>query len=254
MSDRTGAYTPLKTRVKGSKGGGRSSFRIDELAHSVGLTVDTVRFYQREGLLQPPARAGRANLYGSEHRLRLRQIKALQQRGFSLGACRTLLELGLPELIEGLFAGAEAEKRAMSREELVEQSLLDAALVAELEDIGLVRDPRDYGREAYDVSDLALLTTVRAMLEAGMPADAVVEVARIYVRSVEDAEDQIINLFGRDATDGRADRETRRKELAESVRELLPLSDRLLSHVHRRAIQRLALERVEKRRKGRRPT
>ena len=48
-----------------------SEIRIDELARRSGLTVDTIRFYQREGLLPPAARAGRAKVYGQDHLDRL---------------------------------------------------------------------------------------------------------------------------------------------------------------------------------------
>ena len=34
------------------------SWRIDELAQQAGLTVDTIRYYAREGLLEPPEQAG----------------------------------------------------------------------------------------------------------------------------------------------------------------------------------------------------
>ena len=44
-----------------------TEIRIDELARRAGLTVDTIRFYQREGLLPPAARAGRAKVYGQDH-------------------------------------------------------------------------------------------------------------------------------------------------------------------------------------------
>ncbi len=39
-------------------------WRIDDLAHRAGVTVDTVRYYQREGLLPDGQRSGRVKLYG----------------------------------------------------------------------------------------------------------------------------------------------------------------------------------------------
>ena len=81
------------------------SMRIDDLAQRAGLTVDTIRFYQREGLLPPAERAGRAKVYGPDHLARLAQIRELQGRRFSLAAIRALLESERPELVDGIFSG-----------------------------------------------------------------------------------------------------------------------------------------------------
>jgi len=51
-------------------------WRIDELAHEAGVTVDTIRYYAREGLLTAPERSGRHKLYGSAHLERLGRIRA----------------------------------------------------------------------------------------------------------------------------------------------------------------------------------
>ena len=66
-------------------------WRIDDLAHRSGLSVDTIRFYQREGLLDPPTRRGRTAVYGPAHLHRLEQIRDLQCRHLSLAAIRGLL-------------------------------------------------------------------------------------------------------------------------------------------------------------------
>ncbi len=81
------------------------SMRIDELAQRSGLTVDTIRYYQRECLLPPAVRAGRSKLYGPDHLDRLAQIRDLQGRRFSLAAIRALLESERPELVDGIFSG-----------------------------------------------------------------------------------------------------------------------------------------------------
>src|ERR1700737_1650296 len=78
-------------------------WRIDDLAHRAGVTVDTVRYYQREGLLPEGERAGRVKLYGPSHGERLERIRDLQSRGFSLAAIRTLLDKD-QSIIDGIFA------------------------------------------------------------------------------------------------------------------------------------------------------
>lgn len=70
------------------------SLRISELAREGGVGVETVRFYQRKGLLassKGPATGGRH--YGSEDARRLRFIRQAQTAGFSLAEIGELLEL-----------------------------------------------------------------------------------------------------------------------------------------------------------------
>ncbi len=68
--------------------------RISELAGSAGVGVETVRFYQREGLLDKPAVGGSGRRhYGDEDVRRLRFIRHSQAAGFTLKQIRRLLEL-----------------------------------------------------------------------------------------------------------------------------------------------------------------
>lgn len=68
--------------------------RIGELARSVDVNVETIRYYQRIGLLEVPQKpyAG-TRCYSSEDLKRLRFIRRAQQIGFSLEDIRELLEL-----------------------------------------------------------------------------------------------------------------------------------------------------------------
>jgi Hg(II)-responsive transcriptional regulator len=68
--------------------------RIGELARSVGVNVETIRYYQRIGLLGLPQRPyGGTRCYGNEDLKKLRFIRRAQQIGFSLEDIRALLEL-----------------------------------------------------------------------------------------------------------------------------------------------------------------
>ncbi|MEU4492867.1 MerR family transcriptional regulator [Streptomyces sp. NBC_00210] len=69
-----------------------AEYRIEDLAHHSGATVRTIRAYQDRGLLPKPERRGRANVYGSTHLARLRQIADLLDRGYTLASIKELLE------------------------------------------------------------------------------------------------------------------------------------------------------------------
>jgi Cu(I)-responsive transcriptional regulator len=68
--------------------------KIGELARATNTKVETVRYYERIGLLAAPTRSA-ANYrdYGQTHLARLSFIRRARDLGFSLDAVRSLLEL-----------------------------------------------------------------------------------------------------------------------------------------------------------------
>jgi MerR family mercuric resistance operon transcriptional regulator len=76
---------------------GVSSLTIGKLAAAGGVGVETIRFYQRKGLLDEPARETGIRRYGSEDLRRLRFIKQAQTAGFTLQEIKELLELDAGE-------------------------------------------------------------------------------------------------------------------------------------------------------------
>lgn len=69
-------------------------FTIGRLAQSAGVNVDTVRFYERQGLLRPaPRTAGGYRVYGEDDAHRLRFIRRAKALGFSLEDIGELLRL-----------------------------------------------------------------------------------------------------------------------------------------------------------------
>jgi len=73
------------------------SLSIGKLAASSGVGVETVRFYQRRGLLPQPARDDGIRRYGSDDVRRLRFIKQAQAAGFTLEEIKELLDLDASE-------------------------------------------------------------------------------------------------------------------------------------------------------------
>lgn len=67
---------------------------IGELGRATSTKVETIRYYEREGLLAEPARtSGNYRAYGIEHLNRLSFIRRSRDLGFSLDQVRTLLDL-----------------------------------------------------------------------------------------------------------------------------------------------------------------
>ena len=61
------------------------------------MGVETIRFYQRRGLLETPTRESGIRRYGSEDLRRLRFIRQAQAAGFTLEEIKELLDLDAGE-------------------------------------------------------------------------------------------------------------------------------------------------------------
>ena len=66
---------------------------IGVLAEAAGVNVETIRFYQRKGLLETPGRGDGIRRYGDADVRRLRFIRMAQRAGFTLEEIRELLVL-----------------------------------------------------------------------------------------------------------------------------------------------------------------
>ena len=68
--------------------------KIGEVAERSGVNLQTIRYYERIGILpKPPRSAGGHRLYAGEHRQRLVFIRRSRELGFSLDQVRALLGL-----------------------------------------------------------------------------------------------------------------------------------------------------------------
>jgi MerR family mercuric resistance operon transcriptional regulator len=94
---------------------------IAKLARSGGVGVETIRYYQRRGLLNEPPRAGAIRRYGADDLRRLLFIRRAQATGFTL------------EEIAELLALDSSEDRARVRALAAERLAALEAKIAELE-------------------------------------------------------------------------------------------------------------------------
>ena len=94
----------------------KSDMTIARLGAAAGVGVETVRYYQRRGLLAVPASAGGVRRYGPEDLRRLRFIRRAQAAGFTLEEIAELLALDrtgdrarVRALAEGRLAALDAK-------------------------------------------------------------------------------------------------------------------------------------------------
>jgi len=93
---------------------------ISKLAESAGVSIETIRYYQRRGLLDEPAKPpGGHRRYAPEQARRVRFIKRAQALGFTLDEISALLTL------DEARACTETRALAARKLEVIEKKLAD---------------------------------------------------------------------------------------------------------------------------------
>lgn len=71
----------------------KESLTIGKLANASGVNVETVRFYERKGILRQPKKQGAFRHYPEEYIARILFVKRSQELGFTLKETKDLLDL-----------------------------------------------------------------------------------------------------------------------------------------------------------------
>jgi DNA-binding transcriptional MerR regulator len=244
-------------------------YRVDELAAIGGVSVDTVRFYQARGLLPPGQREGRVAWYGEDHRERLGRIRDLKEKGFSLATIRRLLTGELDaadEALAGALAGAlggptgpvmteGANEALYTLEEFAERTGIPEALIQVIERQGLIVSPAQGdgppgpGGLRYTAADVQAASAGLALLEAGLPLDELLALAKEHDRAARATAQRAVDLFDTyvrapiragSASDGEA-----ADRLVEAFRTLLPATTSLVAHHFQQVLLATARARFE---------
>ncbi len=97
-------------------------FSIGQVTRRAGVGVETIRFYEREGLLEvPERRASGYRQYSQDAVIQIRFIKRAQQLGFSL---KEILEL-LTLRVDGQTSCEQVKERAAAKRAEVEQKMVE---------------------------------------------------------------------------------------------------------------------------------
>ena len=227
-------------------------YRIEQLARASGMAVDTIRFYQGKGLLDAPRREGRVTWYGDGHLERLRRIRDLQQRGFTLTVIRRFLEGELEPSDESLVAAVTrpASPQTLTLDELSERSGVAAPLLKSLEQAGLLV-PIEGGEEPlYPAEDLEAISAGMQLIAAGVPIGALIELGREYAEASDRVARQAVELFDhhvreRIQSEG-GETEAAERRLLTLFNELMEASGTLVRHHFQRTLLRAAREHIEK--------
>ena len=231
-------------------------YRVDQLAASCDVSVDTVRFYQSRGLVPQPEREGRLAWYGEEHADRIRRIRQLQTKGLTLAAIARVLDgeataadADLAAAVAVARGDADGHAAALTLDELASPSGVPASLIQAVEREGIAVGRRVDGQVRYSSADVDVVRTALRLLEFGLPVGELLGLARdadaalrtLAVRAVDlfDAHvrEPIRDTVGADPSGG--------ARTAEAFEALLPAVTALIANHFRRVVLEEAERRLE---------
>lgn len=104
---------------------------IGKLAKGARVGVETIRFYERKGLIKKPQRRDRAfRTYATEEISRVRFIKRAQELGFTLREVKELLDLQSRRKITGAQVQEKANEKVKEiRLKIADLTQMEASLV-----------------------------------------------------------------------------------------------------------------------------
>ena len=226
--------------------------RVEELAAIHAVSVDTVRYYQKLGLLHPPTRQGRVAQYDESHERRLGEIRRLSGAGFSLAQIRQLGE-GHDDPMLVALGGRRSDTLTFG--ELVRQSGLDPELVRLATDTGLVRPVRGTASSEdgdpsapdasgaddealYSTGALTMLRSAAELLAAEMPLDDLIGLALRHASNMEAVAADAVGLFANRFAD------VPTAQRAGLAARLIPLVTDLVAQHFRESLVEHATERI----------
>jgi DNA-binding transcriptional MerR regulator len=221
--------------------------RVEELAKACDVSVDTVRYYQKQRLLPPPERDGRLAWYTAEHADRMARIRELQRRGFSLAVIRRFLEGELDPADEGLAAavaeaGEEGEEELFDLDELAARTSVPAPMLDALVRDGLLVGRQHQGELRFTVADVAIVTGGLRVLETGLPLPELLALARRHALEAVELFDTYVRKPLRSAEMPEPERADR---MVAAFRTLLPAVTELATYHFRRVLLQVAQEHLE---------
>lgn len=229
-------------------------WRVEDLARDTGVSVDTIRFYQKRRLLPPPTREGRIAWYGAPHAERLAQIRELRARGLTLGLIARVLEGDLdptdaPLAAAVATADTDDAEDFLSLAALAERSGVPQPLLEAIAREGLLVPRTHEGAEHFTTADIDIVRHGLGLLERGLPLPELLALARDHHELTRDIAERAVAMFDEHVrqplrTADLPDDE-KAERLVETFRVLLPAVSALVAHHFRRVLLTVAQEHLE---------
>jgi len=217
----------------------RVDYRVEDLAEAAGVGVDTVRYYQGRELLPAPRREGRVAWYGDHHLDRLREIRDLAQRGFTLAQIRELADAEGDRLLADL-AKADAVDPSLDRAELARRADVPELIVDIAVGAGLLAFAGEPDNERFAPDSVEMLAAARDLVSGGAPLGELTQLAMRHVANIESVIDDAIELFKTQSNESGGSRD----DLVATMHRLVPVASSLVGRHFERTLRSRALARL----------
>jgi DNA-binding transcriptional MerR regulator len=175
---------------------GRNRYRVDELAELAGISVDLVRSYQSRGLLPAPEHEGRVAWYDKRHLDRLRRIRELKARGWSMRTIADALndrDRGLRGIVE---AAVDTGEEDFDLAALAERTGVPPAVLRSFEASGVLRPRHDgRGHAQYTSADVHAMRSLLSLIGTGVPMEEFMAVADVQLAAAQRVAEGTFELF-----------------------------------------------------------
>ena len=224
-------------------------YRVAELAELADTSVDTVRFYQHRGLLDPPRREGRVAYYDDSHVERLRRIRELKDQGLTLQTIKRLIEGIHPAdaALVAAVAGGTPARPNLTLTEVADAAGVPVTLLESLVEEGLLAPSPSGSERAYTEADVVAVRAGVKLLDAGVPVDRLLELGRRYRSAADDIAIEAVDLFDefvrRPVREG-DDPDAAAAAALGAFERLLPAASALVGHTFERAVLDAARRRI----------
>ena len=177
--------------------------KVGELAKAAGVSVTTVKFYVKEGLIRPQCKTGKNMAYYAPSCVQaIDRIRTLQkERYYPLSVIKRLLESGVDndtelDLLDAIHKVEHQPAAApASLAEAVRQSGLSAAQIAALTQAELISPAGEGRRQTFSGEDMTVMALVRRRMDAGIPFAQSVRAFGIYARALREAAQADVDAF-----------------------------------------------------------
>jgi DNA-binding transcriptional MerR regulator len=174
---------------------GRKEYRVEELAEEVGISVELLRSYQSRGLVPPPRHVGRVAFYDVRHLERLRWIRDLKARGYSLRMIEQTLDQGESDTRPATVLPLEAGEQWLTLEEVAAQSSVRPGVLRSFEASGILRPRLVHGEERYTTADVRAVRMLLTLIGGGLPMEELMRVAHVQLDAAESVAAGAVDLF-----------------------------------------------------------
>lgn len=186
--------------------------KIGELAKAAEVSVSTIHYYVREGLLTPPTKTSRNMAYYDPQSIQeIRMIQELQAKRFlPLSVIKSIMQskregqnmdhiVEMQSLMEDVFRPVENETnlKGISLAELITASKLQESSLRTLEAMGLIVPVKTEHGFTYDDIDIRIAQIFKKLAEFGLKPDDLdiyrqyMEIIRIEAKVMHDTIHQL---------------------------------------------------------------